>query len=143
MRMASNRGRASRKVTAREGHQPMTPGGQPDASRRRQYSQRSNTACRMPGRSPKTPCQPGCATRPEDCESLIPKRVCRMPGRSPRRPVSLGAPQGLKGHGNQSCRARLFVHTDKVSCHVSILRMEKALAHKLGGWCMRTALPAG
>ena len=33
----------------------MTPGGQPDASRRRQYSQHSNTACRMPVRSRKCP----------------------------------------------------------------------------------------
>ena len=38
----------SRKVTAREGHQPINPGGLPAASRRRQNSPRSNTACRMP-----------------------------------------------------------------------------------------------
>ena len=38
----------SRKVTAREGHQPMRPGGLPAASLSRQYSQRSKAACRMP-----------------------------------------------------------------------------------------------
>lgn len=38
----------SRKVTERLGHQPIRPGGLPATSRRRQYSQRSNTACMMP-----------------------------------------------------------------------------------------------
>ncbi len=38
----------SRKVTERDGHQPSSPAGLPAASRRRQYSHRSNTACMMP-----------------------------------------------------------------------------------------------
>mmetsp|Transcript_5541 Transcript_5541/g.14943 ORF Transcript_5541/g.14943 Transcript_5541/m.14943 type:complete len:204 (+) Transcript_5541:791-1402(+) len=38
----------SRKVTAREGHSPMTPGGLPSLSASRQYSQRPTASCKIP-----------------------------------------------------------------------------------------------
>ena len=38
----------SRKVTAREGHMPMRPGGRPWLSTKRQYSRLPIASCRMP-----------------------------------------------------------------------------------------------